>query len=412
MQYLRYLALFISRFVLVPVYFLSGLVPRRRQLWVFGSWGGYRYADNAAAFFEYCQRRISDRVTLVWISRGRQIVADLRRRGYTAHYLWSVRGMVACLRAGAHLFDCFAKDTNFWLSRGALKINLWSGVPLKAFERDIATPGNRYYRLFHGNPVERAVLALMMPWHVEKPDLILATAPETAAITARAFAIPADHVVVTGFPRDDILFRDGPQSAGQPVPAALKDAVAAGRKVFFYMPTFRDSGRPYARIDWQRLDALMGEVNGTFLYKFHPMDRGHFEGNFRHIAEFPQDRDVYDLLHLTDALISDYSSIIFDYLLLNRPIILYTPDLAEFVSGERALNFQPQEIAERPLCHTYDELADALRGLATGAAATAKTGTVPISPVLSRLQSYADGRASERVLEAIDQRFFAGALRN
>ena len=108
---------------------------------------------------------------------------DLRRRGYEAYSIWSLRGALRCLRAGVFVFDCFAKDINFWLSRNAVIVNLWSGVPLKAFERDIDTPASRYHRLFHGSGPVRLAYGAMMPWHLVRPDLIIATSEETAAMT-------------------------------------------------------------------------------------------------------------------------------------------------------------------------------------------------------------------------------------
>jgi CDP-glycerol glycerophosphotransferase (TagB/SpsB family) len=54
-----YLLAALARIWLFPIYWLSGFMPRRRHLWVFGSWGGHRYADNGAAFFEYCHDHIT-----------------------------------------------------------------------------------------------------------------------------------------------------------------------------------------------------------------------------------------------------------------------------------------------------------------------------------------------------------------
>ena len=72
-RYCGYALLFAGRFVMLPVYFLGGLVPRRKDLWVFGSWGGWRFADNAAAYFQYCRQHATD-TEIVWISRDRDIV--------------------------------------------------------------------------------------------------------------------------------------------------------------------------------------------------------------------------------------------------------------------------------------------------------------------------------------------------
>ncbi|HEU4420519.1 MAG TPA: CDP-glycerol glycerophosphotransferase family protein [Planctomycetota bacterium] len=389
------------------LYFLSGFVPRRPDLWVFGSWGGFRFADNGAAFFEYCNKRLAGSVQLVWISRKRDIVARLRARGFEAHWVWSPTGVVRCLRAGLHLFDCFAKDTNFWLSRGAKVVNLWSGVPLKTFERDIDNPRNRYYRVFHGTTLQRLVYGMMMPWHVKRPDMIIAMSEETRAITARAFDVPMHTVCVTGFPRNDSLFRASPgDAAGRSCPPAVLEAARAGKKVFLYLPTFRDSGKPFVKIDWKKLDALMERLNAVFFIKFHPVDATQFQDASARVVQLFQDTDVYDVMPHSNTLISDYSSIIFDYMLLDRPIIYYTPDLEEFIAGCRSFNFHPVDVAVGPLCADYAQLERAIEDAAAGKAVDAR-GEAHRAGVMKRLHAFVDSSSSDRVLEAINRQLLA-----
>lgn len=385
------------------LYVVSGLVPRRRDLWVFGSWGGWRYADNAAAFFRFCRQHGDTGRRLVWVSRSRDLVRRVREEGHEAHWIWSPRGIACCLRAEAYLFDCFSKDVNFWLSRGATKINLWSGVPLKAFERDIDNPDNRYYRLFHGSRLERAAYGAMMPWHVVRPDLIIATSPTTAEITRRAFDLPADAVVVTGFPRNDVLLADGGSDGDdlRSCPDAVAAAFRAGRSVFLYLPTFRDSAKHFVDIDWVELDALMESLDAVFVIKFHPVDATRFEHESERVIQLSQDVDVYDVLPVTTALISDYSSVIFDYMLLDRPIIYYVPDLEEFVSSSRLLIFDPAEIAVGPLCPDADALLAAMSDVAAGSPGADERHR---AAVLARLHAFVDAGASARVLDEVEAR--------
>lgn len=386
-----------AQFVL---YLLSGLVPRRKSLWVFGSWGGHRFADNAAAFFQYCHQVDVDAVDLVWISRRRDIVDDLRRLGYEAYRVWSVRGVLRCLRAGVFVFDCFAKDINFWLSRNAITVNLWSGVPLKAFERDIDNPASRYHRLFHGVAPVRLAYGAMMPWHLVRPHLIIATSEETAAITRRAFDVPESAVVVTGFPRNDLLLSaEGHRQARSKCPPDVLAAADAGTTVFFYLPTFRDSAKPYLNIDWDRLEALMEEVDGVFLIKFHPMDSTSFDQGSPRVVQLPQDIDVYHVLPFTSALISDYSSVIFDYMLLDRPIIYYMPDLGEFRASSRKLLFDPGDIAVGPCLSTPEDLLGALAEIATDRAQS--HGGARRDTAMARLHAFDDDQSGARVLKAI-----------
>ena len=409
---IRYLGLFLARFILFPLYFLSGFSSRRDDLWVFGSWGGYRFADNAAAFFLYCHTKIGDRVRLVWISRSKDIIKDVRERGYEAHWLWSLRGLGCCLRAKFYLFDSFSKDVNYWPSRQAIKVNLWSGVPLKTFERDIDNPRSRYFRLFHGWPPERWILGMMMPWHLDRPDLIIATSDETAEITRKAFDIAPDSVVVTGFPRNDILFtRTHAAGNAQPAwPDSFSAAVDAKRFIFFYLPTYRDSGKPFLNIAWEDVDSLMFRLGATFFFKFHPDDKGGFEGELKNVVKLPQQIDIYEMLAYTDALVSDYSSIIFDYMLLDRPIVYYVPDLDEFVASSRSLYFHPADIAAGPLCATTPELMTSLTEAAEGRKMPENI-RAQWDEKRRRFNTHLDGESSRRTLRAIEDRYFFGNIR-
>ena len=145
-RYLQYLCVSVVRFCLFPLYFLSGFVPRDKKLWVFGSWGGYRYADNGAAFFEYCNRALNDEATLVWISRKPSIVKQVRASGYRAHLTWSPAGVWYALRAELfHQPLGVGKDGKYWskaLREQGLRLEFWVDVNPRKIGREI-----------HGAPV-------------------------------------------------------------------------------------------------------------------------------------------------------------------------------------------------------------------------------------------------------------------
>ncbi len=403
-QFIRNLGAALARIYLLPWYFLSGFIPRRDNLWVFGSWGGQRYADNSAALFRYCHDHCDDPIELVWISHRLDIVRQLRSLGFNAYWWWSPVGIVKCLRARLHLFDCFSKDINFWMSRGATLINLWSGVPLKSFERDIDISSSRYYRLFHGSPIERLVLSALMPWHAIRPDLIIATSPEAQTIIARAFDVPTHRVPVTGLPRNDCLLAP---SVSDQLPDAIVSAIESRRRIFFYLPTFRDSGRTFTDFDWSSLDNLLEQNNACLMIKFHPVDDTLLSTNARHVHVLGRDLDVYKLLPHTNTLISDYSSVIWDYLLLRRPIILFAPDLEDFSATSRSLNFDLDDLAIGPVCSTFDELTEAMQDLCENRQDDIEAARQQ-AKLFSRIHSHSDAESSKRVLHAIKRAFPTG----
>jgi len=410
MKNLGYIFLFFGRGILFPVYFLAGFVPRRKTLWVFGSWGGYRFADNSAALFQSAHETVGEHIELVWISRNREIVRDLTERGYSAFWIWSPHGIICALRAWVHIFDCFPKDTNYWLSRGAIRVNVWSGVPLKVFERDIDNRASRYYRLFHGNIFERAFYGLMMPWHITLPDIAIATSDETARVTSNAFGLLNSQVFVTGLPRNDAIV-EPPQQGARKVTKAMQlydDAVTGSETVFLYLPTFRDDGTQFIDFDWEVLNRNLGEKGAKLFFKSHPEDQNSYSAEFSNIVQLTQDAEVSSLLPGADVLISDYSSVIFDFMLLNRPIIYYVPDIFEFETGCRSFNFHPREVAVGPVCESFDELLEALDQISAGAASIASAHR---DEVMARMHKYCDARSSERVLDLIMNRFY-GIYRN
>ena len=153
----------------------------------------------------------------------------------------------------------------------------------------------------------------------------------------------------------------------------------------------------------------MGEVNACFFFKFHPDDKSTFRGKGQHVHELQQEADIYSLMGATDTLISDYSSIIFDYMLMERPIIYYMPDLAAFTSSSRSLIFDPEEIAVGPVCHNGRELLDALRNVAEGTSIDSATQS-RWTATRARFNQYTASGSSDRVLKAIDERYFEGGL--
>jgi len=153
----------------------------------------------------------------------------------------------------------------------------------------------------------------------------------------------------------------------------------------------------------------MCDVNGTFFFKFHSDDKSTFRGKGQHTAELHQDTDIYSMMAYTDALISDYSSIIFDYMLLERPIIHYTPDLEEFTSSSRSLNFVPTDIAVGPVCSDATELMRSLSDVANEVNESPEN-QARWAAIRKRFNTYVDGQSSRRTAEAINKKLLHGHL--
>ncbi|WP_051688613.1 CDP-glycerol glycerophosphotransferase family protein [Butyrivibrio sp. AE2032] len=138
-----------------------------------------------------------------------------------------------------------------------------------------------------------------------------------------------------GYPRNDILF--GNQRKANGVKAKL--SIDVDMKVVLYVPTFRD-GKKYAGLSLNEMkdimDALSERFGGQFVFlvrNHHSMARPELQ-NSEHetIMDVTNYPDVMELLLIADAIISDYSSIIWDASLMKKPVFLYQPDLEEYCS--------------------------------------------------------------------------------
>ena len=123
-----------------------------------------------------------------------------------------------------------------------------------------------------------------------------------------------------------------------------------GKKIYAYMPTFREYltdeetvQREQGFLDYMDVQLNDEEVLFVNLHHFHHRGKGLTYDRYKHIRTFPDDVDTYELLSVTDALISDYSSVFLDYLILKRKVILYTEDIERYDQNQ-GLNMRVDEL--------------------------------------------------------------------
>lgn len=222
-------------------------------------------------------------------------------------------------------------------------------------------------------------------------DWVVTSGEASRGPWSRALGTPVERVIALGSPRTDMFFEEG----------ALADARArilarypllAGRRVVTYAPTFRGRGRgkrPAPALDAQRLRQALGPGD-VMVLKSHPnLDARLVDQTGFDVVIDPAD-DMNDLLPVTDVLITDYSSSIFEYILLRRPLILLVPDLEEY---EREPGLYLDYATEMVGVHVRDTeaVAAAIRGGAFDLAV--------YEPFIAHHLGAADGRASERIVD-------------
>jgi CDP-ribitol ribitolphosphotransferase len=208
---------------------------------------------------------------------------------------------------------------------------------------------------------------------------------------SRALRTPLERVVALGSPRTDFFFdRDALAAARDRVLAAYP--ALAGRRMILYAPTFRGRGpgkRPGGVLDAPRLrDAL--PASDALVLKAHPNLDPRLVATAGFDAVIDRSVDLNELLAATDLLVTDYSSSIFDFALLRRPIVVLVDDLESYERDPGLYLDYRTELIGTQVRDTDGVIATILE---------ARFDLAPYEAFIARHLAASDGQASERFVE-------------
>lgn len=343
-------------------YFVSYSFPRKKNVWLFGESTGFN--NNSKYLFLYVLKNYPE-IKAIWIGRERKIVNEVRGLGYNAYHRYSIKGLWACLTSKYYIVSTVHGCINFWTSGGAKIINLWHGVGWKA-----CLWSNPIHRVYKEKGLWENYWHMIYNPHLYfKPDLLLSTSPfMTKHFFAPMFNIPEERCVEDYYPRCYFMLKpkeeiiDFLKHNHERNTLNLLEQINHYKHVIFYAPTFRDEQYDFFKesgIDFKDLNQIMRKDNSLFLIKCHPSTRIEDVSYLNHsnIMVIDKNADSYNIMPFTDLLISDYSSIVFDYLLLKKPILLYPFDMDKYNDGSRPFAFKYEDIVEGiPIVRTYTEL--------------------------------------------------------
>lgn len=353
-----------GQLLLLPIYWLSFLMPRDRKLWLFGSTFGRRFADNPKYLFLYIsQHRAELGIRPVWITHSREIVRLLQGNGYEAYYYHSIKGIWLALRGKVYLFDNYAKDINFWQSGGAVKVNLWHGIPLKKIQAD-----NLFDTFRHPRNLWERWKNFPRNLSDEKPHhYVLATSDFLKPVFCSAFR--TENVLVCGYPRNDSMLSAGLRNLStakeeEALGQLRRKLEGGGLRMLYYMPTFRDSEvRFFEVVNMEELNGFLESNKLLLCVKLHPkskLGRRFAEIGGRNVSVVDADADPYLFIRESSLLVTDYSSIYFDYLISGKPIVFFAYDLEEYKNASREMYFEYGKYTPGKKAYLWEELKEAI----------------------------------------------------
>jgi len=293
-------------------------------------------------------------------------------------------------------------------SKKQIYINLWHGMPLKKMS------------YMENNFNEKDI-----SYNINNTDIMISTSVLTKSLLSSCFNIKANKIYITGQPRNDYLFikRDKSKSNLEKV---LNMKINKEKKIIFYLPTFREGylnrseGKKIENFNIFRFDSFnirefikFLEVNEIlFIMKLHPFEEKYYKNILKdykteNLKIIQQEKltenylDLYEVLGYSDLLITDYSSVYFDYLLIDKPVIFVPTDIEEY-SQKRGFLLEPYDFwTPGPKVYNQDDLLNSILANLNEPNKYKKERNL----INSMINYYKDNKSSERVWNLIKERY-------
>ncbi|HML06425.1 MAG TPA: CDP-glycerol glycerophosphotransferase family protein [Methanobacterium sp.] len=198
----------------------------------------------------------------------------------------------------------------------------------------------------------------------KKTNLVVVSSKHVVPFYSEALGVDEKKVLDLGIPRTDFYFKNNDHDYINGLKKKFEGQYPElkGKKIVLYAPTFRDE----PVIDRQilknfNLDLFNSELGHEYglIVRLHPLiNQGDISENFINVTEYPDEKD---LLLLADILITDYSSIMIEYALLNKPIIFYPYDYERYIQEDRSFYFDYMKNVPGPIACSGEELVNIIK---------------------------------------------------
>jgi len=387
------------------IYLFSWIFPKDSNLWVFGAWFGDKYSDNSRYLYEYTLRN-NKGINAIWITKNIGVYNWLTQKGYPALMSNSLKGIFTVIRAKVAVITCDKTDVHPWLlTSNHIIIELWHGVGYKKtnYDDEVFSRPLTFYGRF-GKAAER-ILFFLFPFFKNSYRMVISTSELMTQRFSSAFRMDVKDIPITGYPRNDVLFK-----SDNTISLKKHLEIEPSKKLCLFVPTHRGAGRKSViklffknEFVLKSIDDRLDKSKAVLLVKLHPYhDRDIMElrgKEYKNIIFWENSNVEYDMsLMLKDAdiLLTDYSSVSFDYLLLNRPIIFTPFDLEEYLQIDRRFYDRYEDVTPGPKAGDWPEALRLVDEVIQNDHWKQERETV-----CNRFNKFRDNKNSERVFQAI-----------
>ena len=387
--------------IFYPLFIMSKLIPKSNNVWIFGAWYGNRYSDNTSYLFEYIHKEKLP-IKAIWLSNKNKIISHLRSKGYRAFNKNSIFGFYYGCRAAVSFVNCGYSDVNMYAIGKSLKVQLWHGIPLKKIKYDDEINENKPHNPYY-NRVKSALL-FIFPFLNDNWDFIISSSEDVSQRMASAFRVDLAKIIETGYPRMDKIL--SPKDELLNIFPQTKDWKQFS-KIILYAPTHRREGRGgtslFDSMDYLKFNEILSNENAAIFIKmhyYHELNNNYlFDKSFSNIILLEEGDvpDINTILPFVDVLISDYSGVVLDYLILDRPIIPTSFDLEEYITKDRELYEDYAKTVMGINCNNWEQVQNKLQEIFAGNDLSSPCR----KEMLRRYFKYSDTNNCKRIIDTV-----------
>ncbi|HHT98256.1 MAG TPA: bifunctional glycosyltransferase family 2 protein/CDP-glycerol:glycerophosphate glycerophosphotransferase [Clostridiales bacterium] len=323
--------------------------PIIKDLVLCESFYGKSYAGNPKYLYEYLSENYPDKFKFVWIIDKKSQIPFKHKKVKR----FSIRYAYYIARSQYYIFNSRQPE---WVRKrkGNTFLQTWHGTPLKrlVFDQDEVMAATPLYKA--------QVYKQSRAW-----DYLVSANYFSTEVFKKAFKFD-NRILEYGYPRNDILHSQDKEERARDIKKKLK--IPMDKKTILYAPTWRDDEyygkgkyKFQLKLDLQLLKEKLGSeyliLLRTHYFIADSLDIKGVEDFAINLSKYD---DISELYLISDILITDYSSVFFDYANLKRPMIFYTYDLDKYRDILRGFYFDIEKELPGPIVYTSDEVVNSI----------------------------------------------------
>ncbi|MCQ2976738.1 MAG: CDP-glycerol:glycerophosphate glycerophosphotransferase [archaeon] len=353
---------------------------------IFESFRGDYYSDSPKYIYEYLYKHFSDKFEFVWVINDKNT---------------KIPGNPKKVKRFSREFYKELAVSKYWVINGRqaarlkkrpeqIIVSTWHGTPLKKLGLDIDN-------IYSGSPQIKKIYAK----NASEWEYLISPNEYTSNILKRCFAYEKD-IHLTGYPRNDILYNATEETVDK---IKEKLNLDKNKKIILYAPTWRDDEfyekgqyKFSLKLNLDKLKESLGEeyilLVRTHYFIADKLDLSDYKGFAVDVSRYD---DIAELYLISDILITDYSSVFFDFANLRRPILFYTYDLDKYQNMLRGFYIDIHTEVPGPLVFTTEEIIDKIKNIDK----LNEEYKERYDEFYERFCSVDDGNASKRIVEKV-----------